>query len=92
MHTDTQGYTQLTEAICSYNMWIILTCHCSGISRACTAVYCSNGLKQWVEQQTLKPLPVRDGIPDGVIKAEFAFPDLLKQGGLTLIIEGGVAP
>lgn len=36
--------------------------------------------------------PVRDSIPDWVIKAELAFPDLLKQGGLTLVIEGGVAP
>lgn len=36
--------------------------------------------------------PIRDSIPNWVIKAELAFPDLLEQGGFTLIVEGGVAP
>lgn len=41
----------------------------------------------------LKPnLPIRDSIPNRVVKAEFAFPNLLEQGWLALIIEGWVAP
>ena len=36
-------------------------------------------------------LPVRNRIPDGIIKAEFAFPDLVKQRWLALIIKGRVA-
>ena len=36
-------------------------------------------------------LPVRDSIPHRVIKAEFAFPDLVKERWLAFIVKGWVA-